>query len=127
LSSPKTFRSIHITDFVAHVVSDPAPHAGRIYTLTGPASISLRDAAAQAQVDAAYQPLTPAQAYEAMRQSGLDEWVASMGAEYATAYSRGWGDYANTDFTDVMGRQAPHLRRIRPRHPLTRDGPGWRC
>jgi hypothetical protein len=54
---------------------------------------------------ATYQPLTPAQAYEAMRQGGLDEWVASMGAEYATAYSGGWGDYTTTDFTDVTGRQ----------------------
>jgi uncharacterized protein YbjT (DUF2867 family) len=92
-----------IADFAAHVISDPAPHAGRTYTLTGPASISLRDAAAE--LGATYQPLTPAQAYEAMRQGGLDESVAAMGAEYVTAYSTGWGDYTTTDFTDVMGRQ----------------------
>jgi hypothetical protein len=40
-----------------------------------------------------------------MRQAGLDESVASMGAEYATAYADGWGDYTTTDFPDVMGRQ----------------------
>lgn len=91
-----------IGEFAAHVLSDPAPHAGRTYTLTGSDSISLRDAAAQ--VGAVYQPMTPAQAYEAMRQSGLDESIASMGAEYATAYSTGWGDYVTTDFADAMGR-----------------------
>jgi uncharacterized protein YbjT (DUF2867 family) len=92
-----------IAEFAAHVISDPAPHAGRAYTLSGPASISLRDAAAQ--VGATYQPITPAQAYEAMRQAGFDESVASMGAEYATAYADGWGDFTTTDFPDVMGRK----------------------
>jgi uncharacterized protein YbjT (DUF2867 family) len=90
-----------IAEFAVHVLSHPAPHAGRTYTLTGPASISLRDAAAQ--VGAVYQPLTPAQAYEAMRQAGLDESIASMGAEYASTYSTGWGDYVTTDFADVLG------------------------
>lgn len=92
-----------IADFAAHVLSDPAPHAGRTYTLTGPASISLRDAAAE--LGANYHPLTPAQAYEAMRQAGLDETLAAMGAEYAAAFADGWGDSITTDFTDVMGRR----------------------
>jgi uncharacterized protein YbjT (DUF2867 family) len=91
-----------IGEFAAHVLSDPAPHAGRSYTLTGPASISHSDAAAQA--GATYQPLTPALAYEAMRQAGLDGSIASMGAEYAATYATGWGDYVTTDFADVMGR-----------------------
>lgn len=91
-----------IADFAAHVLSDPAPHTGRNYTLTGPASISLRDAAAE--IGARYQPITPEQAYDAMRQSGLDDTLASMGAEYATAFSNGWGDYTTSDFADVMGR-----------------------
>ncbi|MPZ79269.1 MAG: NAD(P)H-binding protein [Actinophytocola sp.] len=92
-----------IAEFAAHVLADPAPHAGRTYTLTGPASISLHDAAAE--VGATYHPLTPEQAYEAMVQGGLDEWLASMGAEYAAAFSAGWGDLTTTDFADVIGRQ----------------------
>jgi uncharacterized protein YbjT (DUF2867 family) len=92
-----------IADFAAHVLSNPAPHAGRTYTLTGPASISLEEAAAA--VDATYHPVTPEQAYEAMRQAGLDETLASMGAEYAAAFADGWGDSITTDFIDVMGRR----------------------
>lgn len=92
-----------IADFAAHVLADPDPHAGRTYTLTGPASISLHDAAAQIGVE--YQPLTPAQAYAAMRDAGLDRSFASMGAEYASAYSTGWADYTTTDFADVTGRR----------------------
>lgn len=92
-----------IADFAAHVLSDPAPHVGRTYTLTRPASISLHDAAAQ--VGATYHPLTPAQAHDAMVQGGLDEAMASMGAEYAEAFSGGWGDRTTMDFADVMDRQ----------------------
>jgi uncharacterized protein YbjT (DUF2867 family) len=92
-----------IADFAAHVLAEPAPHAGRTYTLTGPAGISLRDAAAE--VGATYHPVTPAQAYEAMRQAGLDETLASMGAEYAAAFASGWGSSVTTDYADVMGRR----------------------
>lgn len=92
-----------IADFAAHVLADPAPHAGRTYTLTGPDSFSLRDAAAE--VGGTYHPLTPGQAHEAMLQAGLDEQTASMGAEYAAAFSDGWGDYTTNDFIDVMGRE----------------------
>lgn len=92
-----------IAEFSAHVLADPSPHVGRMYTLTGPASISLHEAAAQ--VGATYHPLTPAQAYDAMVQGGLDEGLASMGAEYAEAFAGGWGDRTTTDFADVLGRQ----------------------
>lgn len=92
-----------VAAFAAHVLSGPAPHAGRAYTLTGPASLSLGDAADV--IGAEYHPVTAAQAYNAMLDSGMDETVASMGAEYARAFTDGWGDHITTEFADVLGRE----------------------
>ncbi|TMS00426.1 SDR family oxidoreductase [Nonomuraea basaltis] len=96
-----------IGDFAAAVLSDPAPHKGKTYTLTGPSSISLRDAAAELEqvygMPIAYQPVTPDDAYRSMLAAGLPEWIAAVNREYLTAYAQGWGDYTTSTFTDVMG------------------------
>ncbi|WP_327587130.1 SDR family oxidoreductase [Nonomuraea sp. NBC_00507] len=97
-----------IGDFAAAVLRDPAPHKGKTYTLTGPASISLGDAAAALSkvygtpID--YQPVTVDDAERAMRAAGLPEWDAAVTKEYLTAYAQGWGDYTTPAFTDVTGR-----------------------
>jgi uncharacterized protein YbjT (DUF2867 family) len=97
-----------IGDFAAAVLRDPAPHKGKTYTLTGPASISLGDAAAALSevygTPIAYQPVTVDDAERAMRASGLPEWDAAVTKEYLTAYEQGWGDYTTPAFTDVTGR-----------------------
>lgn len=93
-----------IADFAKAVLTDPAPHAGRTYTITGPDSISLVEAAAT--VGAAYQPVTDEQAYAAMVGFGLPEWVAAVSVEYGRAYASGWGDYTTPDFSQVVGRPA---------------------
>jgi uncharacterized protein YbjT (DUF2867 family) len=102
-----------IADFGARVLTDPARHAGKTYTLTGPASISLRQVAADLQqvlgTSIAYQPISADQAFTAMRQAGLPEWTAAVNAEYATAYASGWGDYTTPDFAIVVGRPARDL------------------
>ncbi|MGP3920667.1 SDR family oxidoreductase [Nonomuraea sp. 10N515B] len=97
-----------IGDFAAAVLRDPAPHKGKTYTLTGPASISLGDAAAALSevygtpID--YQPVTVDDVERAMRAAGLSEWDAAVTKEYLTAYAQGWGDYTTPAFTDVTGR-----------------------
>jgi uncharacterized protein YbjT (DUF2867 family) len=96
-----------IADFAATVLSDPAPHKGKTYTLTGPASISLGDAAADLTrvygTPIAYQPVTPDDAYRSMLAAGLSEWMAAVNREYLTAYAQGWGDFTTSAFEDVMG------------------------
>ncbi|WP_226899073.1 SDR family oxidoreductase [Nonomuraea phyllanthi] len=115
-----------IGDFAATVLRAPAPHKGRTYTLTGPASISLRDAAADlGQVygtPIAYQPITPDDAHRSMLEAGLSPWMAAVNREYLIAYSGGWGDYTTPDFEKVMGRPArsftdfarDHATQLRP-------------
>lgn len=99
-----------VAGFGARVLAEPQAHAGKTYTITGPDSISLHEAAATvAQVQGSsvtYQPVTEADAYESMVGFGLSEWIAAGGVEYGRAYARGWGDFTTSDFPDVVGRQA---------------------
>ncbi|MFG3442871.1 NAD(P)H-binding protein [Nonomuraea sp. NPDC047897] len=96
-----------IGDFAATVLTDPRPHTGKVYTLTGPASISMAEAAGDlAEVygrPVTYQPLPPDHVHAAMLDAGVPEWIAAVSVEYAVAYARGWGDYTTPDFASVTG------------------------
>lgn len=98
-----------IGDFAARVLSEPQAHAGRVYTLTGPESISMQTAASTlAQVLAApvtTQDISFQDVVDAMTGAGFSAWVSEVsGLEYGAAYSRGWGDYTTPDFTSVTGK-----------------------
>ncbi|MEV0145314.1 MULTISPECIES: SDR family oxidoreductase [unclassified Nonomuraea] len=99
-----------IGDFAATLLTDPRPHTGKVYTLTGPASISLAEAAeALGEVygrPIAYQPTAPEQAHAAMLEAGLPAWIAAVNTEYLRAYADGWGDYTTADYRKVTGRDA---------------------
>ncbi|MEV4217409.1 MULTISPECIES: SDR family oxidoreductase [unclassified Nonomuraea] len=115
-----------IAEFGARVLADPSAHRGRTYTLTGPESISLREAASRLTpvygTPIGYEPVSPEGAYEAMLGAGLREWDAAVNTEYARAYASGWGDYTTEDFAGVVGRPArsfeefaaDHADRLRP-------------
>ncbi|NRQ32748.1 SDR family oxidoreductase [Nonomuraea sp. NN258] len=97
-----------IGDFAARVLRDLAAHDGKTYTLTGPASISLHEAAKELEtvydLPITYQPVEPDDAHRSMLESGMREWDAAVTAEYLRAYSGGWGDYVTPHFADVVGR-----------------------
>ncbi|GAA4561471.1 SDR family oxidoreductase [Planotetraspora kaengkrachanensis] len=99
-----------IADFAARVLTEPEMHEGRIYTLTGPAVISLKEAAEQfgtvLGTPIRYHSLSEPEAYQAMLGAGLPDWIAAVNAEYGTAYAGGWGDFTTPDYLDVMGRPA---------------------
>ncbi|NUT45375.1 MAG: SDR family oxidoreductase [Thermoactinospora sp.] len=109
-----------IAEFGARILTDPAPHAGKVYTLTGPESISLHEAAAAA--GARYQQVPEEAVLQAMLDAGFPEWDAKVSVEYGRAYSRNWGDYTTGDFTEVVGRKArtfadfagDHATQLRP-------------
>jgi uncharacterized protein YbjT (DUF2867 family) len=96
--------------FAATILADPPPHAGRSYTISGPASISLEQAAGiigtETGTPVRYQPVTAEEAEQAMLHAGMTPWMAAVNAEYARAYSENWGDYTTPDFEKVMGRPA---------------------
>jgi uncharacterized protein YbjT (DUF2867 family) len=100
-----------IAAFAARVLtSAPELHHGRIYTLTGPASISLDEAAAQlsAGLDRAvrYVPVSNDVARQSMLGFGMPAWLVGMLTEYATAYSANWGDFTTPHVQDILGRPA---------------------
>jgi uncharacterized protein YbjT (DUF2867 family) len=95
--------------FAARVLtSAPEQHHGKIYTLTGPASVTFDDAAA-ALGQALGKPVRyVAVPHEAARKAMLDQgfpsWLAGMMIEYATAYSENWGNFTTPHVQEVVGR-----------------------
>jgi uncharacterized protein YbjT (DUF2867 family) len=96
-----------ISEFAAHVLTT-AGHEGKIYTLTGPASISMHQVAAaigEAIGKAVkYVPVTVEVQRQSILQTGMDEWMANLLGDYSTAYSANWGDLVTDDFQRVMGK-----------------------
>lgn len=99
-----------VAEFAARVLIQPQSHAGRTYTPTGPASVSLPELAATLEpvlgTPITYQPVSPQDAHAAMIGAGVPAWNAAVIIEYGAAYASGWGDFVTADFPDVMGRQA---------------------
>lgn len=93
-----------IAAFAAKVLEAPAEHAGRVYTITGPESLPMREAAAR--LGMRYQPVSVADAVSGMLAAGLPPWVAEVNGEYCEAYAAGWGDFVTPDFEAVMSRPA---------------------
>ncbi|MDA2806775.1 SDR family oxidoreductase [Nocardiopsis suaedae] len=93
----------------ARVLADPpGVHAGRTYTLTGPESLSLAEAAERMGQalgrPVAYRPVSPADKRAALLAVGADEWIADMVGEYSAAFARGWGDFTTRDAERLLGR-----------------------
>ncbi|GAA1374066.1 hypothetical protein [Catellatospora chokoriensis] len=105
-----------IAAFGARVLAEPARHAGRIYTITGPESLSMREAAARPGLD--YQPVPGADVVAGMRAAGLPAWTADVTAEYLAAYAADWGDRITPDFARVTGRPAADVVAFARDHDL---------
>ncbi|MFK3983615.1 NAD(P)H-binding protein [Micromonospora sp. NPDC050397] len=88
----------------------PQRHEGKIYTLTGPESFSLDQAAEEITRTAGrsvrYLPQSPEQTLDNLLQAGLDAWTAEVLTEYRVAYGSGWGDFTNDHVASVVGRPA---------------------
>lgn len=98
-----------IARFAAHVLTTGG-HENQIYTLTGPASISMHEVVA-AIGDAIgrpvkYVPITLKQALDDMTSFGLDEFTLNVLRDYYIAYSRNWGDIVTDDIPRVLGASA---------------------
>ncbi|MGW0217706.1 NAD(P)H-binding protein [Micromonospora chokoriensis] len=92
----------------AAILAAPERHEGRIYTPTGPESITLHQAAEDiaraTQKPVRYAPQSPDEVRDSLLQAGLDDWSAEVLAEYRAAYGSGWGDFTNDHVEQVAGR-----------------------
>ena len=96
-----------ISDFAAHVLTNPG-HEGKTYTLTGPASLSVDEMAADigsaVGKDVKYVAVPLDAGMQAMSQMGMDEWTVNLFRDYMAAYSTNWGDFVTDDFQKVTGK-----------------------
>jgi uncharacterized protein YbjT (DUF2867 family) len=102
-----------VAAFAARVLAEPAGHAGKTYTLTGPASLSGAEIAqalgAGLGRSVKYVPVPLDAARAAMLEIGASSWIADMLVEYSRAYADGWGDFVTGDFPRLMQRPARSL------------------
>jgi uncharacterized protein YbjT (DUF2867 family) len=106
-----------IADVAASILLDEtARHDGKIYTLTGPQSLSLADAASVLTSvlgrTVRYVPVSDDAARASFIQAGFSPWLAGMTVEYGRAYSSGWGDFTTTHVRDVLGRDGRSFERF---------------
>jgi len=99
-----------VSEVAARILLEPSErHDGKIYTLTGPESLSLEQAAQRLggllgrPVSYVAVPDEPARA--AMLQMGMSPWLAGMTIEYGRAYAAGWGDFTTSHVSEVLGRE----------------------
>ncbi|NBE95833.1 NAD-dependent epimerase/dehydratase family protein [Nonomuraea sp. KC401] len=98
-----------VADVAAHILrAEPERHHGRIYTPSGPQTLTYGEAAEQlGQVlgrTIRYVAAGAEDARAAMVGSGISPWLAGMLVEYGQALGAGFGDYTTTDVEDVTGR-----------------------
>lgn len=96
--------------FAARVIEQVDRHAGKVYTPTGPESMTMSQAADTLSAvlgrRVKYVALPQDAALQAMLGFGLSRWFVGNVVDYGRVYSDGWGDFTTSDFQDVTGRQA---------------------
>ena len=102
--------------FAAKVIEDPARHAGKTYTPTGPKATTMAEAADTLSSVLArgvnYVALPPEAARQAMLGFGLSRWFVGNVVDYGRVYSEGWGDFVTSDFKDVTGQEARSFKQF---------------
>jgi uncharacterized protein YbjT (DUF2867 family) len=93
---------------VAAILQDPAPHAGKTYTLTGPEAISMHQFASvigeAIGKPVKYTAVPIAAAVDSFAQMGFDDYNQVALRDYFTAYSNGWQSTPTDAVAKLTGR-----------------------
>jgi uncharacterized protein YbjT (DUF2867 family) len=104
---------------VAVILANPAPHAGKTYTLTGPTAIGIDQvASALGEVlgkPVKYVPVPVAAMVESLTKMGLDDYNQVALRDYFTAYSRGWESQVTSAVKGPHRDRGARHRRVRTR------------
>jgi uncharacterized protein YbjT (DUF2867 family) len=109
-----------IAAVAAAVLQDPAPHAGRAYTVTGGESLTT---AAFADVvgeaigrPVRYQPVSSEQASAAMTGMGMPPWLVALMDSLNEVIAAGWAAEVSPDVQALLGRAPIGARRFAADH-----------
>jgi uncharacterized protein YbjT (DUF2867 family) len=98
-----------IGEFFARVLTSDG-HDGKTYTITGPAAITLHDAAASLTralgKPVTYVPIPVEASAQAMKSFGADDWMIGMMIDYQNAYARSWASDVTETFPAIVGHPA---------------------
>jgi uncharacterized protein YbjT (DUF2867 family) len=98
-----------IADSAVAVLSDKG-HAGKVYELTGPASVTLHEVASVFSTamgrEVRYVPVSPESVGESLRKMGMGDWFAQVMTDYSKAYAGGWGDLTTDNVRRLTGHEA---------------------
>lgn len=97
-----------ITDCCVKILLEGG-HENKIYTPTGPESISFSEIAkiigGGIQKDVTYVPVPEEAVRKAILDMGWGEWGAQIMVDYSKAYSEGWGDFTTQDVETITGNK----------------------
>jgi uncharacterized protein YbjT (DUF2867 family) len=92
---------------VAAILKNPAPHAGKTYTLTGPAAVGMSQVASAIGESlgkpVTYVPVPVPAMVETLTKLGLDDYNQTALRDYFLAYARGWQSDVTTAVKDLTG------------------------
>jgi uncharacterized protein YbjT (DUF2867 family) len=98
-----------VGEVAARILADPHSHAGKTYTLTGGAAVSMHEiAAAIGEVigkAVKYVPIPVAALVEGLARMGLGDFVEVAYRDYMTAYSQGWQSQVTDAVKRITGKE----------------------
>ena len=104
-----------LADVIAAALTEPG-HAGRIYNITTPESVSMRELAQIATrvtgEDYGYEPISDAEWIERWKAQGRPEWALEAGLTSYEALRAGELDVVSDDYEKVTGRKASTIAQV---------------
>lgn len=101
-----------IVDFSVKVLSEKG-HENKIYTITGPEPISMKQVASSLSKvigkDVEYVAVPVDAGIASMKEAGLDNFTLNVLHDYFVQYSKNWGNLTTSDFKDVVGRESTSI------------------
>jgi NAD(P)H dehydrogenase (quinone) len=101
-----------IADAAVAVLRSPSQHAGRTYTLTGPAALTMAEMAATLGPGVRFHNETVPEAYESRRQYGAPDWQLDAWVSTYTAIAAGELAEVTSDIPDLTGHPATSLAEL---------------
>jgi nucleoside-diphosphate-sugar epimerase len=97
-----------VGDVAAKVLANPAAHAGKVYTVTGPGNTLAEAADALSSAtgkSVKYVPVTVEKMVEGMAARGADEYGIVAMRDYFTSYAHGWQSTPTSVVKDLTGKE----------------------